>query len=389
MSKVVVIIPTYNERENIDKMIDVLEKEIFPKIKDTKMEILVVDDKSPDGTSEVVRQKMKLFPNVELSTGDKQGLGAAYIRGMKYAMEKMKADGVIEFDADFQHDPKYIIELVKEFHQGYDHVIGSRGVAGGSVPSQWGTGRKVLTKFGGLFSRFVLFFPKINAVRDTSTGLKLTKVAGVLDKIDFSKVSNGFFYKTQILFQIVKMGAKIKEIPLEFKLRELGESKMSMKDVVGTFTAVIMLRLHDSSTQRFLKFGTVGIVGFIINALGLEFFYRLGFATSLAAAMGAELSIISNFTLNNYWTFSEKQISGPSNFIKKFFQFNLSSVGAIIIQSVVVGVLTLFFGPAYRQIYLVIAVGCFVIPYNYTMYNVFIWKTWKNPFTKLFGRISK
>ena len=120
MSKVVVVIPTYNEAKNINKMIDVLTKDIFPQITNNDMWLLVVDDKSPDGTADVVREKQKKHKNIVLSLGDKQGLGAAYKRGMKYAMEKMGADAVIEFDADFQHPPKYIIELVKKFNEGYD-----------------------------------------------------------------------------------------------------------------------------------------------------------------------------------------------------------------------------------------------------------------------------
>ncbi|MGB9911251.1 MAG: glycosyltransferase [Microgenomates group bacterium] len=380
--KIIVIIPTYNEKENIQKMIDVLEEEIFPQIKNHQMEILVVDDNSPDGTADVVKEKMKKYSNIHLSLGKKQGLGAAYKRGMKYAMEKMGAAAVIEFDADFQHDPRYIIDLVEKFDQGYDYVIGSRFVKGGSIPKEWSWYRKLLTIGGGLFSRFVLFFPQINKVKDVSTGLKLTRVKGVLDKVDFSQVGNGFFYKTQILYQIVKNGAKIIEIPLKFKLREKGESKITFKEVINTFLGVIKLRLNDPTTIRFLKFAVVGFIGYIINALGLELFYRLGLSPGPAAGLGAELAIISNFTLNNLWTFSEKRITGFKRIIWKFFQFNLTSLGAVILQWLVVGILAKIFGDQWRQIYLVIAIGFFVIPYNYSMYNIFIWKTWKVPFLK-------
>jgi dolichol-phosphate mannosyltransferase len=124
----------------------------------------------------------------------------------------------------------------------------------------------------------------------------------------------------------------------------------------------------------------VGSLGFLINALGLEGFYRLGFSAGLAAAMGAELAIISNFTLNNLWTFAEKKIAGLKNVVLKFFQFNLTSFGAVVLQGLVVGIMASLFGDQGRQIYLVIAVAFFVIPYNYTMYNVFIWRTWKIPF---------
>jgi len=381
--KIVVIIPTYNERENINRMIDVLEEEIFPKIKNHQMEILVVDDKSPDGTADVVRQKMKKYSNIDLSLGEKEGLGAAYKRGMRYAMENMKADAVIEFDADFQHDPKYIMDLVEKFNEGYDYVIGSRFVKGGSIPKGWSFYRKFLTKYGGLFSRFVLFFPNINRVRDVTTGLKLTRVKNVLDKLDFSKISSpGFYYKTQMLYQIVSMGARVTEIPIHFKLREKGETKMSFSNVVGTFWAMIALRLSDPKTTRFIKFAVVGFIGYIINALGLEGFYRLGLFPGPAAALGAELAIISNFTLNNIWTFGKEKITGFRRILWKFLQFNLTSLGAVLIQGIVVGALAWLFGDQLRQLYLVIAIIFFVIPYNYSMYNIFIWKTWKIPFLR-------
>lgn len=384
--KVVVIIPTYNERENIDKMIEVLEKEIFPKIKKYQMEILVVDDRSPDGTAEVVRKKMKKYDNIKLSLGKKEGLGAAYMRGMKYAMEKMKANAVIEFDADFQHDPKYIIDLVKKFDEGYDHVIGSRFVKGGSIPENWGLIRKILTRFGGLFARIVLFFPKINLVKDTTTGLKLTKVKGVLDQIDFSRLSNNFFYKTQILYQLVGNQAKIVEIPLQFKMRETGKSKLKSGDVIETFVSVIFLRLKDPKTIQFIKFAVVGFIGYIVNAVGLEVFYRAGLSPGPATAVATELAIINNFILNNIWTFAEKKIISWSRIPYKFLQFNFTSLGALIIQTVVVWVGTSFFGDQWRQILLIFAIGFLVLPYNFFMYTTFIWKTRKS---KLFGWLQK
>ena len=382
MSKIVVIIPTYNEKENIGRMIDVLEEEIFPKIKNNQMEILVVDDKSPDGTAEIVRQKMKKYPNITLSLGDKQGLGAAYKRGMQYAMEKMRADAVIEFDADFQHDPKHILDLVKKFDEGYDYVIGSRFVEGGSIPSQWSFYRKFLTRYGGLFSRIVLFFPNINKVKDVSTGLKLTRVKGVLDKVDFSKIANDFVYKTQILYQIVNMGAKTIEIPLKFKLREKGETKMGFNTVIGTFKAIILLRLTDPKILRFIKFGTVGFIGYLVNAFFLFLFAKIGFPEWAAWAASTELAIISNFTFNNLWTFKTEKITGVSKLGYKFFQFNLTSAGALIIQTVAGTIGVKIFGVQYRQILLPFIILFLVLPYNYFMYNAVIWKTWKLPFLK-------
>jgi len=384
--KIAVVIPAYNEKENIAKMIDVLEKEIFPQIKKHQMEILVVDDRSPDGTAEVVREKMEKYDNLHLSLGQKEGLGAAYKRGMKEAMEKMKADAVIEFDADFQHDPQYILELVKKFDQGYEHVIGSRFVKGGSIPKEWGIMRKILTFGGGLFTRIVLFFPKINLVKDTSTGLKLTKTKGVLDQVDFSQIDKGFFYKTQILYQLVKNEAKIIEIPIHFKVRREGGSKLGMKDVVGTLMAVVFLRLRDKKTIQFLKFAIVGFLGFLVNALGLEVFYRAGLSPGPATAIATELAIINNFILNNIWTFAEKKIVSWKLLPSKFAEFNFTSLGALVIQTAVVWLGTAFFGDQWRQVFLILAIGFLVLPYNFFMYTTFIWKTRKS---RLFGKLQK
>lgn len=384
--KIVVVIPSYKERENLEILIEQLEKE-FKKIEKHEMWILSVDANSPDGTAEFVRKKIKEYGNIELYLEKKkEGLGAAYLKGMTYAMEKMKADAVIEFDADLQHDPKYIPQLVEKFDEGYDHVIGSRFTKGGSIPEEWGIMRKFLTSWGGLFTRIVLFFPKINLVKDTSTGLKLTKVKGVLDQIDFSQIDKGFFYKTQILYQLVRNGVKIIEIPIDFKLRKGGGSKLGMSDVIGTLIAVVFLRLRDPKTIQFLKFAVVGFIGYLVNAIGLEIFYRAGLSPGPATAVATELAIINNFILNNIWTFAEKKIVSWRRLPYKFGEFNLTSLGALVIQTIVVWIGTAILGDQWRQLLLVFAIGFLVLPYNFFMYTTFIWKTRKS---KLFGWLQK
>src|SRR5258708_16102680 len=140
--KIVVVIPTYNERDNIGKMVDALAVE-FPKIHNHKMELLVVDDTSPDKTYELVKEKAKKYKWVHLLLNPvKQGLGPAYVKGFKYAMNEMKADYVMEFDGDFQHRPDQIKDLVAEVDNGYDYIIGSRYIKGESIPKEWGFNRK-------------------------------------------------------------------------------------------------------------------------------------------------------------------------------------------------------------------------------------------------------
>src|SRR5690606_27177280 len=112
--KIVIIIPTYNEKGNIEKIIEKFQVDVFPKIKNHKMAMLIVDDNSPDGTSDVVRKLMKKYDNIKLLLGEKKGLGAAYIRGMSYAIDEMKADAIAEVDADLSHPPEKIIEFIKK-----------------------------------------------------------------------------------------------------------------------------------------------------------------------------------------------------------------------------------------------------------------------------------
>ncbi len=395
---VVIIIPTYNEAENIGRMLDILVTEELPKIKDNKVEILVVDSKSPDGTANIVREKMKKYKQVNILETDKGGLGADYVKGMRYAMQTLKADAVMEFDADFQHDPRDIKRLIAAMDGGADHVIGSRYIKGGAIPKEWGIHRKAMSFFGSQFARLVLF---LFGVHDMTSGFKLTK-SEFLGKVDLEHLYSKYYaYKIQITYELAKLGAGIVEVPIIFYERKEGTSKISRKDLIDSFLVVVKLRIRDS--KRFLKFGVVGLLGFTINAIALEVFARMAFTASLAswygivtpvpsfhvlsqpsawaAAAAAEVAIISNFFLNNYWTFAGKSITSPVRFVWKFAQFNLTSIGAVVIQAVVIGFAVFLFGDktVVRQLALVLAVGAFIVPYNYTMYNVFIWKTWKVP----------
>lgn len=242
MSNVVVIIPTYNEGAAIGNLIDVLEKE-FLNIPGHKMSILVVDGNSTDGTGGIVLERSKKYKNIELLTEkEKRGLGMAYIEGMHYAVDKMGADAFIEFDGDFQHDPKDIKRLVAEFDSGYDYVIGSRYVAGGEIPSDWGVHRKLLSIFGGLIVRYGLWLP----THDNTSGLKLTRVSGFYDKLPLSEdkiLSKRHAYKIHLLYSMFRLGAKIKEIPIKFLERDGGASKSTIEDIWESLRVVIFLRL--------------------------------------------------------------------------------------------------------------------------------------------------
>ncbi len=387
MNKIVIVMPTYKEKENIEKMIPELFEKQFPSIKDAEMHLLIVNDLPyggpDDGTGYVVRKYMSKYSRLHILEGKKEGLGWAYVRGIKYAVNKLQADAIIEMDADFQHPPRFVRPMVEAYLGGADYVIGSRYIKGGSVPSEWAVHRKAISFFGNLFIRIVLLKPSIH---DLTTGFRLTRVKGVLDKIKLENLMEltRFAYKVDLLYQSIKNSKKVVEVPLEFAPRAQESSKFSMKEMLATFKVAIILGIKDK--ERFIKYAIVGFIGYVINAVGLEIFYRLGFAAGLAAALGAEFAIISNFILNNFWTFKDEKIVDFMRALLKFAQFNFSSFGAVIIQGFVVGIGTILFGDSVRQILLVIAIGFFVIPYNYAMYNLFIWKTWKIP---VFAKIQK
>ncbi len=238
--KIVIIIPTYNEKATIGRLIEALERE-FKNIPNHQMGILVVDGNSPDGTADMVHSQMRAYKNIDLLVERaKRGLGMAYIEGMKYAVNKMAAEAFIEFDGDFQHDPKDVKRLIAELDRGYDYVIGSRYVPGGSIPEAWGWHRKFLSRFGGWFVKFMLGLP----TNDNTSGLKLTRVKGFFDKLPLDEkqiLSRRHAYKIHLLYEMIKLGAKAKEIPIQFLERSGGDSKSSLEDIKESLGVVFKL----------------------------------------------------------------------------------------------------------------------------------------------------
>lgn len=373
--KVVVVIPTYNEKGNIKKLIEEIEEDVFPHIKNHSLSILVADDNSPDGTAEEVKELMNKFKNLELSLGEKKGLGAAYIRGMSYAIEKMGADAFFGMDADLSHPPKKIIEFLKKMDEGFDMVIGTRYSGGGSIPHNWPFHRKLFSVVGNLLVRIILLRPYIH---DWTGGFRVIKKEVFLKEKKELLNFSGYIYQISFLHKAVRDGFKVAEVPFHFSDRTLGKSKIaSFSYIIDVLSYVIKARIHESIHSPFLKYGITGFFGYLINAISLEYFFHKGFHPAAAGAIGAELSIIFNFIVNNFWAFSEHRITNPWKVLLKFPQFNFISLGSLVIITAVLWVGTHLFGEHARQIFLVIAIGFFVIPYSYTMYNIFIWKRWR------------
>lgn len=384
METVVIVMPAWNEEDNIKQMIAELVDKEFPKIK-ANMQLLVVDNHSKDKTEEIVKEAAKTRSNVHLiQQGDKSGLGWAYIVGFKYAMDKLDADAVMEMDADFQHPPSFVKPMVEAYLKGADYVIGSRYIPGGSVPKEWEFFRKFVSFAGNLYIRLVLLKPSIH---DLTTGFRLTRVKGVMEKVDLDHLMepSRFAHKVDLLYQCIKNSKKVVEVPLEFAARTREKSKFNTKETIATLKVATILGIKDK--QRFIKFGIVGFAGYLVNALTLALFTNLNYSSIASWGLSTELAIINNFVFNNIWTFKSEKITGIGKLANKFIQFNATSAGALIIQVVFGGISDYVFGVNYRQLALPVIILCLVLPYNYFMYNAVIWKTWKMPWSK--GKAKK
>lgn len=370
--RVVIVIPTYNEREAVSRMIEALA-ELFKKIEKYDMRLLFADDTSPDGTYKVVQEKMKKYKWLHLAlNAKKSGIGGGYRTGFRYAMNELKADYVVEMDCDFQHRPIDLLRLLEKIDEGYDLVIGSRYVPGGKIPGDWGFTRKFLSIVGSWVCRIGFLMPKIH---DFTTGFKLTKVKGNLDTYNLDGFySNSFAYKIQMLAEMVNSGKKVAEVPIVFQPRVEGESKL-IKNELGDFLRTIFLfQINNPKIHKLLKFGTVGGTGFVVNFIALRILRNCGFTETLSWALSTELAIINNYIFNNIWTFKDQEIKGLKQTIFKFLQFNLTSAGALLIQSIAGPIGVRLVGAQYDGLVLAFIVLFLVLPYNFTMYNLVIWR---------------
>jgi len=229
--KTLIIIPTYNELENLRPLIE----EIFKYVSQT--DILIVDDNSPDGTGKLADDLSAEYPQIHvLHRAGKLGLGTAYIAGFKYAIAH-EYDAAFEMDADFSHDPRYLPDFLKAIENA-DLVIGSRYVEGGGTPN-WSLLRRFISGGGNIYARFMLGLP----VHDCTAGYRCYR-RRVLEAIDLDTIqSQGYAFQIELVYRVRKHGFKIVETPIVFQDRRVGKSKMSRKIFLEGFIFVFRTRL--------------------------------------------------------------------------------------------------------------------------------------------------
>jgi dolichol-phosphate mannosyltransferase len=244
--RVLIIVPTYNERDNIATLVAQIH-EALP-----VADVLIVDDNSPDGTGQLVdelRQKdQRLFV---MHRPGKLGLGTAYLMGFRYALDN-GYDYVFEMDADFSHDPCYLPALLGAVsdEEGADLVIGSRRIAGGGTEN-WGLGRQLLSAGGSLYARVILGagqppHPLGLPINDLTSGFKCFR-RRVLESLDLDSIhSEGYSFQIEVTYRALRRGFRVAEVPIVFVDRRAGHSKMSFRIFLEAMGVVWRLRLQDA-----------------------------------------------------------------------------------------------------------------------------------------------
>jgi len=236
MTKIAILIPTYNERDNITPLIDEVFRNLFHSAYD--QHIIVIDDSSPDGTGYLVKDIAKNNDHVHLlSRAGKYGLGSAYKDGLKWSLSNLSPDIFVQMDADFSHPPQYLPNLVKGILEGYDVVLGSRYIRGGGSVS-WHWHRKIVSRVANLMVRFILGVKE----KDATSGFRALSKRAVNSLLNFTLSSKSYSYQIESLFLYSKLGLSIKEAPIFFFGRKKGRTKLSISDIVGFAYLIIRLR---------------------------------------------------------------------------------------------------------------------------------------------------
>jgi dolichol-phosphate mannosyltransferase len=350
-----IIIPTYNEQANIVPLL----KRIHQALSGYNYEILIVDDNSKDGTAEVALSLVSRYPVKVLVRQKERGLATAVVHGLKYATGQII--GVM--DADLQHPPETIPEMIKALQNGADMVLASRYIEGGGCP-HWGLSRRVISRVALMVSHLLL--PATRQVKDPLSGFFMFRRQNIAP----AKLKP-IGYKISLEIMLVGKFRHVVEVPYIFEGRSAGKSKLSPRQQIDYLKHILSLMTRTGELTRFAKFCAVGLSGIIVNQgllwLLTEF---VGLRYYVSAIFGIEASIISNFILNDYFTFTDRR-TGKS-FLARLLKFNLTCLAGAGIQYGLFLLFTSVFGIYYLISNLIAIAVAFL--WNYLVSS---WWTWK------------
>ena len=361
------IIPTYNERENIEPLL----QRLGHVLSGLNYEVVFIDDNSSDGTAELVSSLADRYPVRVVVRKDKRGLASAVVDGLG----QVSGDVIAVMDADLQHPPEVIPSLLNKIKNGADVAVASRYVPGGGCQG-WSRTRRLISRGAILLAHLLL--PGTRSVKDPMSGFFMFRrhaVAGV------PLSPTGF----KILLEILMVGRHraVAEVPFIFVTRERGQSKLSARQQIDYLKHLASLMRHTGEMARFVKFALVGASGVGVNEGMYLLMTRVaGLVDSLdvlAVAIGIEISIITNFILNNYFTFSDRRRRGVKAFFSHLLRFNTVSLAGAGIQLGTFFILTRFIG--FEEPYDILAnlIGIAVaMMWNFLANNWWTWKPQRN-----------
>lgn len=357
-ASVSVVIPTYNERDNIHELLTRIQRSM----ESTRYtyEILIVDDDSLDGTSQIAPHYSESYPVRLIRRKGKRGLSMAVLEGINTS----KYDIIVVIDADLQHAPETVPELISCVSKGTDIAIGSRFVESAAVET-FGLVRRIISRAADLLARTL--FRQIRSVKDVESGFfafRRDVIKGTtLDPVGY-----------KVLLEILILGnySTISEIPYKFNTREAGVSKLGVKNSLQYARHMSSLFQRSGELHRFLRFAVVGAIGAVFNLAVLYALAELGVFYLLAGFIGIEAGLLSNFFLNRSWTYKDRQKEGPGYVLTALYRDHAVRFVGIILNLAILWLLTSVFGLYYLTSQLIgIVVAMF---WNYSGNQ---WWTWE------------
>ncbi|MBE9168311.1 glycosyltransferase [Pleurocapsales cyanobacterium LEGE 06147] len=325
------VIPTYNEGDNIQEIIKILSQ-LLDRVIPEEYELIVVDDNSPDGTWKLAQELTLEYPQLKVMRRERErGLSTAVIRGWQVARGEVL--GVI--DADLQHPPEVLLQLWQEMHRGADLAVASRHVEGGGV-SEWNIIRRFLSRGAQMLGLIIL--PKaIGCLSDPMSGYFMVRRDAIVGK-SLSPVG----YK--ILIEVTARGRIrwIGEVGYVFQERQAGASKVTWKQYIEYIQHLLRLRFDLWPFKRFIRFGIVGFSGVFVD-IGIFYLLRtvLGFGLTRSTILSSEVAIFNNFLWNDLWTFGDisRHQQGINKRLKRLLKFNLICLSGLFLNVLLVNLL--------------------------------------------------
>jgi dolichol-phosphate mannosyltransferase len=345
MRSILIIIPTYNEAKNIRPLLRAID-DVFRHHERYQPDILFVDDYSPDGTADVIRKlRDKRSGSMHLIEGKKAGLGQAYLRGFARGLTFKKGyDAFVMMDADLSHDPASIPELLAELESGADYAVGSRYVPGGHFARGYSPLRRLQSRVANFLARGLL--GSQIAIKDLTSGYKAVRVSSLRDIPLQTITATGYVFQVSLVYEFVKRGYDVREVPITFRSRNIGKSKLGLRDSLEFLRLTYGLN-PQANLPRFLRFALVGTIGTIVNLGVLVMMHNLVHLSVIVAYMIAlEVSIISNFLFNQSFTFQIRinrtldLVLRSRQLLSRLTRYNLVSLSGVAISWMVFMVAT-------------------------------------------------